>query len=414
MDAATLGKYLYDTRQLQEKTLEDAEKTLRIRRSTLEAFERGEFNVVGSDAQTRGLLRNYANYLRLDADRILELYESSKLEANKRARRRKKQTQPMPVVNGSVGLSAPRKITDTQPNLPVVRRAAPRDLGLPGLLANLSMAVLALGAMAIILAVTFSLLEDAPPPAPDPLALAERPSTLVPTPTPTLRPLLSPTPLTTPNPFRGQGIALLLDITSRAWVRVTVDGQERQAGLLRPGERLPFEGVSQIILDTSNGGGTQVTLNGVPQGLLGQRGQRVTIAYYPDRLEVLSAPQDEPTPIMSDTPAPTPTSPAATLALEMAATFAAVPPTFTPAGPSVTPAPSLTPSVTLPPTVTLTPSFTPSATPTITSTASNTPTPSITPRPTLTPSITPTPRPTAVLPPRTTPSNLPTPKGGGS
>jgi len=427
MDANTLGKYLYDTRQLQEKSLEDAERQLRIRRAILEAFERGEFAVVGAEAQARGLLRNYANYLNLDAERILELYESTKVEANKRVRLRGG-TQPMKAVNPSLTLSAPRKITDTQPTMPIGRLSEPRSARLLNALATLGMAALALSAAALIFAVTFSLLEDPQQPTPNPLALAERPNTLTPSPIWTARPQATPTPLTTPNPFRGDSIALLLDFTSRAWVRVTVDGEERWAGLVRPGEQLPFEANREIVLDTSNGGGTRVTLNGIPQDILGQRGQRVQIAYYTDRLELLSAPLDEPTPIISDTPAATPTSPAATLALGVTLTFEAITATPTPSlsptlpaetfTPSATPTITSTPSSTPPPTITATPTFTPSATPTITSTASNTPTPSatptpsITPSPTDTPSITPSPRPTAVLPPRATAANQPTPKGG--
>jgi len=46
MDALALGRYLREAREAKELTLEDAERTLRIRRRVLEAFELGDFNVI--------------------------------------------------------------------------------------------------------------------------------------------------------------------------------------------------------------------------------------------------------------------------------------------------------------------------------------------------------------------------------
>lgn len=55
MDALALGRYLRETRETKELTLEDAEATLHIRRRILEAFELGDFTVSGvSDVQVRG------------------------------------------------------------------------------------------------------------------------------------------------------------------------------------------------------------------------------------------------------------------------------------------------------------------------------------------------------------------------
>jgi cytoskeletal protein RodZ len=48
MDAPALGHYLRETREAQEKTLDQVERDIRIRRRILEAFEMGDFNVPAS------------------------------------------------------------------------------------------------------------------------------------------------------------------------------------------------------------------------------------------------------------------------------------------------------------------------------------------------------------------------------
>jgi cytoskeletal protein RodZ len=73
MDAHSLGRYLRESRESRELTLDDAVDTLKIRRIVLESFEQGDFNVVdASPVQVRGFLRNYARYLSLDEDLVIQ------------------------------------------------------------------------------------------------------------------------------------------------------------------------------------------------------------------------------------------------------------------------------------------------------------------------------------------------------
>lgn len=61
MDALALGRYLREAREAKELTLDDAERTLRIRQRVLEAFELGDFRVMdASPVQIRGFIGNYA------------------------------------------------------------------------------------------------------------------------------------------------------------------------------------------------------------------------------------------------------------------------------------------------------------------------------------------------------------------
>src|SRR5215216_4870839 len=130
MDAPALGRYLRETREAKELTLDQAEQALRIRRRILELFEAGEFNIVEfAPIQIRGFMRNYARYLGLEEDRIVSYYEAALVEGNnpkrlsgrkssgKRKDKRDTQSLATPL--------APRSITDTPPALPPVVIPAP-------------------------------------------------------------------------------------------------------------------------------------------------------------------------------------------------------------------------------------------------------------------------------------------------
>ena len=105
MDPTALGRYLRESRESKELTLEDAVRALRIRRDILESFEQGEFAVMDSTVRVRGMLRNYAHYLGLDEERVLQYHEAALTNTRRRRRfgRQEKNTQTEPL--------APKKIT---------------------------------------------------------------------------------------------------------------------------------------------------------------------------------------------------------------------------------------------------------------------------------------------------------------
>jgi cytoskeletal protein RodZ len=403
MDSQSLGHLLRQTRETRELTLDEAETSLRIRRRILESFELGDFNLPGfSPVQVNGFIRNYARYLGLDEDEILQFYESAKIEDSRRARRKSKTKQPnakQPDKRASQEVRAVgRSILDTQPLSPppvtVVASSAngglrePRSSGLTGLLLRL---LVAGAALAVIAFVVIQVLQTTPlqfetdDPPQD--ILAEVPSiptfTLVPTATLAL-------PTATPiggQLFSGQGVQVTITLRQRSWLRVAVDGAERFTGIARPGTILDYLGNANIDLRASNAEALDIIYNGQRQGAFGDRGQRVDVAFSPTGVQISGGQRfEEPTPEASFTPIPT-------SATDVGDLIAALTPSSTP-GPSPTATDTPPPSDT--PTITLTPSITP--TPTATATATTTPGPS--------------PTATAILPPRE-PRFTPTPTKSG-
>jgi transcriptional regulator with XRE-family HTH domain len=388
MNATELGRYLRETREAKELTLEDARQTLRIRHSVLEAFENGSFNVLETPVQVRGALRNYARYLGLEEERVLALYENA---MNPPTRGKKRATQEV--------VKTPPDPTPTP-----LRRRGPSFVSILASLAVLITSVAALGVIAVVVVEFIQTPDDSAAVAAGPtpnLLLGTVPPTFTFTPTWTPRPLQpTATPLFTGS-VAGDRLRVEVNPTSRTWVRVLSDGQEVYAGILRPNEAQTYEATSRLDLIASNAGGIDVRFNGQPQGRLGLHGQQVGLVFTTQGVEVQ---RDDtlfqPTPEASPTPPPTPTDIAAT------AIFLLTPsPTPGPSPtPSDTPVPSNTPTLTPLPTLTETPTVSPTPTLTFTPTltATLTPLPTNTPTATLTPTITHTPSPTAILPPRVT------------
>lgn len=69
----TAGEILIEGRKLKSLTLEQVEKETRIRKNILEKLEKGDWASL-EPTYTKGLLKNYANYLGLDEKRVLAFY----------------------------------------------------------------------------------------------------------------------------------------------------------------------------------------------------------------------------------------------------------------------------------------------------------------------------------------------------
>lgn len=71
-----LGIWLRRARETRQQTLEDAEKSLRIRKRYLQALEMSDYATLPGEIQARGFLRNYARYLNLPIEEALARYDA--------------------------------------------------------------------------------------------------------------------------------------------------------------------------------------------------------------------------------------------------------------------------------------------------------------------------------------------------
>lgn len=442
MDFYEIGRYLRESREARELTLEDAEIALKIRPRILEAFEAGDFAPPGlSTVQVRGFIRNYARFLGLDSDRVIDYYDVAVVEANdpkaaarreragegrgprpekaapppeRKPARERRTRRPRRSESAIPPPQAARQVTDTNPSLPAVPEdfitmsdaAAIRARRRRNSLNRSMLALVSLAAVAVIAFVTYELLQE---PATI-LEFEDVPDIIF---TETTTPTYTPLPSTTPEQmvlqptervhltqvYTGQGVMVSVLMRQRTWLRVEADGQERYVGVAPPGAEITVglnEQVNEVNLTAANADALLVTYNGQPQRSFGRRGQQVQVRFTVDGVDVSSGTNFE------ATSAFTPTAPP-TAQVDVGALIEAQTPTTTP-GPSPTPTATRPPSDTPMPTATPTWTSIPTNTPTLTPTIGPTPTPTLSPTPTLTLTPSDTPVPTAVLPLRITPA----------
>jgi hypothetical protein len=301
----TVGPLLRAARERQGRSLEDAEAELHIRARHLAALEADDYAALPSPAQARGFLKNYAQYLGLDLQDTLALYEATarRLLARPAPRRPAPPSQPAPpAADLPIGAATEpgRKRTAANPNQVGVRSTGrPRPTAGPArpttspvvrarrrwFSADLLVAVVLLGVLVALLVWGGGQIANLLVPGPTPTGLGQAATLPAVGPTgtpPTATPTATVTPEATPTldlptpagPLTGVNVTVRAE--QRIWVSVSVDGQAAFAGLMPPGEAREFTGQSVIEVTTGNGLGTRVVWNGTDQGVLGQLGEVVT------------------------------------------------------------------------------------------------------------------------------------------
>ena len=300
-----IGERLGEARERLGLTLDEAERATRIRAHHLAALEEGRLDSLPSPVHARGFLKNYAEFLGLDAEGILLDYADIIQERGARARPK---TAPAPFRRPSVRLLSRR----------------PRWLSADLFVAagvTLAVIVVLLWGLGRVMAAIRERNEAAQ-------AAASAPAVSpTPTPTATSEPLAPPveesaSPPTLPSPVPTLALPALpagpvdvrILVEGSAWVRVLVDGTEAFRGRVSPGELLEYLGQEVVEVTTGNGAGLHVFYNGEDQGALGGLGEVVTrlwtrtglITPTPTPTRTPTAtPLRSPTPTPTATPAPT-------------------------------------------------------------------------------------------------------------
>lgn len=294
-----LGNILREAREAKGLTLSEVQEQTRINVKFLSAMENGQYNLLPTPVHVRGYLRNYARFLSLDPTPILDRYEVGKDRKSK-----KKPVQAPASYNGDLPDGPPLPIRDDQPFFdPVNVELSGGKISNSGTIQRLVLIIALLIALALIAnrfiplltgggdgseAVTNSISQtvsnilnnenvgsDFATPTPD-LSLIPgagdvitstgRNNIVLPTATPT-RPSL---------PATFDVIRLRLDITERAWMRVTIDDEVVFEGLVRRGDDpYQWEAQQNATLLTGDANGIFVTINDIELGKLGGRGEVV-------------------------------------------------------------------------------------------------------------------------------------------
>jgi len=249
-----LGEMLKAAREEHNLTLEEVEKAIHIRRHLLEALEENNFKELPSPVVARGLIRNYAKYLKLDPVEALTLYDG----------------------NGVVTVKGQRLTPDGIEfmNLTMTSRRSINWEFIFGVL--LFLLIIGAGGYLAYGAVVQPIATPTPTKTPRATGVSNDSALLLPTVTPP--PTNTPTPLPptdTPTPEIITGVNVELVIRQASWVQILADDVKVFEGILQPNTTRSWSGQRRVAIRAGNGGGVEVIVNGDNKGLMGAEGQVV-------------------------------------------------------------------------------------------------------------------------------------------
>ncbi|MBN1219981.1 MAG: helix-turn-helix domain-containing protein [Anaerolineae bacterium] len=250
-----LGELLKTTREEQGLTLDEVSEKLHIRRHLLEALEENNFNAFPSPVITRGLIRNYARYLKLDPIQALTLYDG----------------------NGIVPVKGQRL---TPNGIEFMNLSmAPKPLITWDVIIGVLLFLAVIGGAGYIGYTTVIQPPITPTPTKTPEgsdSVDDNAALLLPTVTPTPTGTPTPVPPTdTPTPIVYGGVTVELVIKQPSWIQILADEMKVFEGILQPGERRSWTGQQRVAIRAGNAGGVEIYVNGDYKGIMGGEGQVV-------------------------------------------------------------------------------------------------------------------------------------------
>lgn len=315
-----IGKDLKRQREALGLSLEDVERLTKIREFFVYALENGQIDDLPSTVQGRGMLNNYASFLNLSAD-SLQLRYAEGLQQ----RRHEKYQADEHDRKGGVKVMGKEPLTGW-------RRFLTPDLLVGGTIFIALFALVIWGALQMIrttnpqTAPTLSSISDVlignETGTPEAIGegLVENGSTA----TVTQMPVVSTQ--VDVNATMAAGLTGPIQVVvvahQRAYMKITVDGTERFAGRVVPGNVYSYSGNTKITLLSGNASALQVYYNQQDLGVLGLMGQLIELEFTRNEY-VTPTPRFSPTPSLTprptlttaptNTPTPSPTVPTATI-----------------------------------------------------------------------------------------------------
>lgn len=302
-----IGHILREARENKGLTVEDVQAQIRINARYLTALENGQYNTLPTPVHARGFLRNYARFLGLDPQPLLDRYV---------------------ITQGQDGRAAPRAVQEITPDTPLIERqdqpffdpvnlevngkgfeAVTGGGGGSGGMLQIVIIVALVIALALIanrfIPILFgngengNVVEEFSSAVQDVVAdvtgATATPTTTPPTPAEsgssnivvggTEQPILdtsrnnpggaaTPTPTRPPLPATLDEIRLKVDILERTWAEVTIDGSVVYSGIAKTNDTFEWTAQDEAKVVTGNAIGVFVTINDVALGRLGGRGER--------------------------------------------------------------------------------------------------------------------------------------------
>ncbi|HEY5485364.1 MAG TPA: RodZ domain-containing protein [Candidatus Cryosericum sp.] len=251
MDRQQAGTALRDKRMSLELSLEDVARATLLRKSMLESLEAG--GPPDPNGFFKSYARRYAEYLGLNGDDVVAAFVGS---------------SPTVTTDSDAVTAQPTKLGRSVAAVPAYKKKR-------SLVSTVLIIVVALVTAVVLLSRPWAATPGLPGGQTGPSSTPSVPSG-------TTDPSLPGTPSipdTTPVvPTQGAITLRFTSTTQRAWLEITVDGSVVFSGILSPGDSTQATG-NYVVVNFGNAMHTQVTANGVDQGVASPDKTVMTLEY---------------------------------------------------------------------------------------------------------------------------------------
>ena len=252
-----IGDLLRRERERQNLSIKDIEKATSIRALYIDAIEKGEYKTLPGEVYAKGFVRNYANYLKLNANEIVnafneEMHPQEELQDAAGSSSAEEARQEQSAERNREEYRGP-KITSLE--------SYPMEKSSHGV-RNALMVAVAVFVVAFAALIAFG--GDEEPSAPAPRAKTQ-----------TQQGQKPGQKQTEAAPKAADGVEVKLSFTDRCWTEVVVDGKTEFEGTAEKGKVLTLKGKDKVRITAGNAGALNYSLNGKDMGAIGQKGEVV-------------------------------------------------------------------------------------------------------------------------------------------
>ncbi|MDF2635390.1 MAG: putative transcriptional regulator [Pelosinus sp.] len=229
----TVGEILRSERERKGLSVKEIELATSIRTIYITAIEEGNYTIIPGEVYLKGFIRNYANFLDLDSQQIVDLYRQSQ--------------NPVAPTN--------ERITSID--------NAPKEKPLKE--ANKSSKWLVIGVLVVGVAsgaLWFQNNSSSLPPEPRADRQVQQPAPVIPK-----QAVIPSTPVTM------KPVVIIAKYTDQCWTSVTADNKIIYEGTPQAGETFTWEAEQNITIKAGNAGGIDIVYNGQSLGILGTKGE---------------------------------------------------------------------------------------------------------------------------------------------
>ena len=249
-----IGDLLRRERERQNLSIKDIEKATSIRALYIDAIEKGEYKTLPGEVYAKGFVRNYANYLKLNANEIVnafneEMHPQEELQDAAGSSSAEEARQEQAAERNREEYRGP-KITSLE-SYPMEKKSHG--------VRNALMVAAAVFVVAFAALIAFG--GDEEPSAPAPRAKTQTQQGQKQT-------------EAAPKPA-ADGVEVKLSFTDRCWTEVVVDGKTEFEGTAEKGKVLTLKGKDKVRITAGNAGALNYSLNGKDMGAIGQKGEVV-------------------------------------------------------------------------------------------------------------------------------------------